>query len=178
VTELPDEHPDQPPRTPLQVGWIVFALLLLGLLLSGWFLITGAQHPVAGRATTPPMIGGGGTINESPTASTTFAQPPKSLPIPLPPSLPVPPGGEFGVSGVDNERTIACNDHDITVSGVDNTVTLTGHCGRVEISGMENTVVIDSAAAITVSGINNKVTFHSGSPILAKSGIDNTLEKG
>lgn len=155
------------PRTGLRIGWLVFALLVCALLVSGWFIVTDRMNsPVAGRPTVPPMLGGSGTIGPSPA-------------IPIPPEVPIPPAARGdSVAGVDNVRTIACDDNAVSISGVRNTVTVTGYCTRVDVSGVNNVVIIESAGAIDVSGIRNRVEFRSGSPELSKSGIDNTLERG
>lgn len=177
--------PEQPPRGTLRIGWVILALMVAGLLVSGWF-IANDRHPVTGRATMPPMLGGSGSVVPTPS----FPEPPfpapsgpvpvPSMPRPTAPPVqippPVDPGQDFQVAGVGKDVTIECTDHDVSVSGVDNTVTLTGRCNRVDVSGVGNTVVIDSAEAIDVSGMNNKVTFHSGAPQLDNSGIDNSVE--
>jgi hypothetical protein len=165
----------EPRRTGMRVGWIVLALLILGLIVGGIAIVSGrlapAHQPVAGTPTTAPVVGGGGAVpGRSPAPS---AGPSTAAPAPRPPS-----GGALSVAGVGNERTLACNDSVVSISGVDNTVVLTGHCTRVDISGVQNTVTIDEADAIDVSGMNNKVVFHFGTPELSQSGFDNTLERG
>lgn len=159
---------EHPPRRRLWIGWVILGVLAIGLLFSGWFIVRDAHHSVAGRPTLPPMLGGGGSVAEKPTARMSSA-----------PSAPSPtaPGETFDVAGVGGNRTIECGDHDVSVSGVDNTVVVTGHCNLVDVSGVGNTVVLDSADAIDVSGLNNKVTFHSGTPRLSNSGLNNTLNR-
>ena len=63
------------------------------------------------------------------------------------------------MSGVEENRTIACNDSTVTISGVDNIVVLTGHCARVDVSGVRNVVTVDAADSIVASGMNNKITY-------------------
>ena len=158
------EEGGAPPRTGLRIGWLVFALLALALLVSGWFIAADRMNrPVAGQPTVPPMLGGSGSVG------------PSRGPSPAPTVEPPDRGGS--VSGVGNVRTIVCDDNTASVSGVHNTVTITGNCTRVDVSGVENTVTIETAGAIVVSGIRNQVEFLSGSPELSKSGIDNTLER-
>ncbi|MCW1958617.1 MAG: DUF3060 domain-containing protein [Mycobacterium sp.] len=154
-------------RNGRRIGWLVFALLVIVLAVSGWLIAADRlNQPLAGRPTTPPMLGGSGPIDAT---VTTPAVPPRAT---------ARPSDGNTVSGVDNVRTITCVDNTASVSGVHNTVTVHGHCNRVEVSGVENTVTIDDADAIEVSGIGNRVRFLSGTPELTDSGIDNTLERG
>jgi hypothetical protein len=170
-------------RVGLRLGWVALALMAVGLIAGGLVILAGrGTSVISGEPTMPPMIGGGGTVSESPSIPTpspsvASATPGPSAaprtgaaPVPTPP-----PGGQVGVSGVGEERTVACTDNGVSISGVSNKVVLTGHCGRVDVSGVENTVTIESADAIGVSGLNNHVTFHSGNPGLDNSGIGNTL---
>lgn len=172
--------PDHAPRSGLWIGWVILAVLVIGLLISGWFIVRDESHSVSGRPTVPPMLGGGGPLAETPSArrpsapGMTPSQPPGSSG----PSITSSPGGDFDVAGVGKNLTIECRDHDFSVSGVENTVILTGRCARVDVSGVRNTVVIDSAESIDVSGMDNKVTFRSGTPRLRNSGLDNTLDRG
>lgn len=75
-----------------------------------------------------------------------------------------PAGGQYSVSGVDENETVECNGSNVTVSGFNNTVTLLGHCLSVTVSGVENQVSIDSADKIGASGFDNRVVYHSGDP--------------
>lgn len=171
------------PRVGLRLGWIALALLIIGLVVGGGTILASrSATPVSGR---PTMIGGGGTVTETPTTPTTSRYSPGAeiAPPVAPPSsaapVSTPPSGEaVSVSGVGNERTIACTDNAVSISGVDNTVVLTGHCNRVVVSGVKNVVSVDGADAIVVSGMNNEVIFHSGTPELSNSGIDNALGPG
>jgi Protein of unknown function (DUF3060) len=90
---------------------------------------------------------------------------------------PPPPGGQLSVAGVNERKTLQCNDSIVSVSGVSNTVTITGHCKSVTVSGMDNQVTLDDAAAINASGFDNVVTYHSGSPEI-NSGGSNTVQQG
>lgn len=173
------ESTTHPPRVGLILGWSAFGLMAVGLIAGGWAILSGrGDTTISGEPTTQPMVGGGGTVAESP--STPMVSPPAPPPIPTPPTVPgpvaTPPrGGQVSVSGVGEERTIACEDNGVTISGVSNKVVLTGHCSLVDVSGIENTVTIESADSIGVSGLNNHVTFRSGTPQLDNSGIGNTL---
>jgi hypothetical protein len=87
------------------------------------------------------------------------------------------PGGQFSVAGIDENKTVPCNEANINVSGVNNTVTLTGHCLSVTVSGVENKVTIDSADTIGASGFDNKIVYLSGDPKIDASG-SNTVSRG
>ena len=88
-----------------------------------------------------------------------------------------PPGGQLGVSGMGENKTLECNDNPVFISGMGNIVTITGHCTTVTVSGMQNKVTLDSADQITASGVNNNVTYRSGSPNIFNSG-NNVVEQG
>jgi hypothetical protein len=87
-------------------------------------------------------------------------------------------GGQLTVSGINENRTVACNDSTVTVSGISNTVVLTGHCASLTVSGMKNVVTVDAVDNIDASGLDNQVTFHSGSPQISNSGSENTVQQG
>ncbi|MCB1263335.1 MAG: DUF3060 domain-containing protein [Mycobacterium sp.] len=162
-------HVETPPtaiRSGLRLGWVLLAVLVTGLVISGGvMLVDHRTRTVAGWPTgeqTPEVVA-----------------PAPEIPTAPAPSRPAPPTGEpITVSGVGGDRTVACTDGDVMISGVDNTVVLTGRCARVEVSGIENRVSIEEAAEIVVSGLNNEVRFRSGTPELNKSGLGNTVERG
>ncbi|GAY13654.1 DUF3060 domain-containing protein [Mycobacterium sp. shizuoka-1] len=168
-----------PPSSGLRIGWIVLALMVVGLIIGGGAILATSLFAV-NRPGTPTISGGGGTfttITSRPSRGTPVA------PVPAPSTSAAtvatpPPGGNLSVAGVDQNRRIACNDGVVTVSGVENTVVITGHCTRVTVSGMNNLVTVDAADAIDVSGIENKVTYRDGAPEISKSGFDNTVEQG
>jgi hypothetical protein len=135
---------------------------------------------------------GGETIYGRPDGS--FDEPSSQLPtapnIPAVPSFPnlpgfpdkgtesAPAGGEFSVSGIDENKIVACNDAKVTVSGVNNTVHLTGHCLSVTVSGVENNVTVDNADEIGASGFDNRVIYRSGDPKIDNFGGSNIVERG
>ena len=108
-----------------------------------------------------------------------------TIPIPnLPPDLPS--GGQvttqgdlITVNGIEQNRTIDCNNCSVDVNGVRNTIIVTGHCVKLNVNGIENTVTVDSADTITASGFDNRVTYHVGSPQVNNSGgSNNIVEQG
>ena len=88
-----------------------------------------------------------------------------------------PPGESIGVSGMNQNKTLECNDNYVTVSGMGNIVTITGHCTTVVVSGMQNKVTLDSSDEIKASGSNNVITYHSGSPDIQNGG-GNKVQQG
>jgi hypothetical protein len=111
--------------------------------------------------------------------------------IPSVPSIPAPPGwagadpdvltGAPGqtvtVSGIDETKTVACNDATVEISGIRNTVNITGHCVKVVVSGIENVITVGVADTIGASGFDNRVTYHAGSPQVDAAG-SNVVEQG
>jgi hypothetical protein len=88
-----------------------------------------------------------------------------------------PPGGQLGVAGMGENKTLECNDNHVSISGVSNTVTITGHCTTVTVSGMQNKVTLETSDQISASGVNNVITYHSGSPDINNAG-NNTVQQG
>jgi hypothetical protein len=96
-----------------------------------------------------------------------------------PPVTPLPPaGGDLGVSGINANRTIACNASNVRVSGIQNKVVITGHCTSLSVSGVQNSITVDTVDSIEVSGFNNQITYHTGSPSIDKSGDGNVVQQG
>jgi hypothetical protein len=131
---------------------------------------------------------GGGSFDEpesvGPTASPPAAEPSIVPNVPGFPGVPgqdaetAPPGGQFSISGIDENRTVACNDASVSISGVNNTVTLTGSCLRVTVSGVENNVTVDNADILSASGFDNRIIYRSGHPQINNFGGSNTVERG
>lgn len=94
------------------------------------------------------------------------------------PSATAPAGETVTISGINENKTVACNGTVINISGISNTVTLTGHCATVNVSGLQNVITVDNVDSIEASGLNNKVTYHSGSPKISKNGSGNVVEQG
>lgn len=159
--------------------WVVFGaaaavLLIVGL---GVAIYSATTSTVDGRGS---AVGGGGSVGVAP------ALPPPG-PRPNLPSRPAdprylvitgPPGASLNVSGISENRTVACNDNPVSISGVSNTVTITGHCTSVEVSGMQNAVSMETADAITASGFENRVTYRSGAPKVENAGNNNVVVQG
>ncbi|MCV7163717.1 DUF3060 domain-containing protein [Mycobacterium stomatepiae] len=169
-----------------RLWWIVGTVIVIGVLALAGGIAAFAAHQISGvrsiinseisttpstssRVTTSPR-----TTTRSPRSSTS-APPTTSGPS----TLPLPPqAAPLDVSGIDENKTIVCNDNVVTVSGINNTIVITGHCASLTVSGMKNSVTVDSSDAIDASGMNNQVTFHSGSPKISNSGVDNVVAQG
>ena len=160
----------------IRVGWIVLALLVVGLVVGGGAIVATSLFSV-NRAGTPTISGGGGTFTTA-TRPSRSSQPSRPTVAPTPPGPGLGPGGDVSIAGVGQNKTIACNDSAVTISGMDNNVEITGHCTHVQVSGMNNVVTVEAADTIDASGMDNKITYRSGSPKVNKSGFDNTVEQG
>ena len=176
---------DAPYGSPLRkssagIPWVLFGVIAVVFLAA---IGAGAVIWMTRSAETGPGVsGGGGSIN-IPTVP--------SIEIPSMPSIPAPPGspdadpnvitGAPGqtvtVSGIDENKTVACNDATVTISGIRNTVNITGHCVSVSVSGIENIITVDIADTIGASGFDNKVTYHAGTPQIDATG-SNVVEHG
>lgn len=171
--------PGPPPQRPSsnRVWWILGTVVVIGVLALAGGIAAFAAHQISGVKS---------IIASPPTMSTTFSPPsistnpvPSRRKSPSPSTSPTaPPGTELSVSGINENRTIACNDNMVNVSGVSNTVTITGHCASLSVSGVQNSVTVEAVEAIEASGFNNKVTYHSGAPKISNSGGSNVVQQG
>ncbi|AOS93953.2 hypothetical protein AN480_24710 [Mycobacterium intracellulare subsp. chimaera] len=159
-----------PPPSPSgnRVWWILGTVIVIGVIALAGGIAAFAAHQISGVKsfiTSPPSV----PTTPAPSASRRAA--PSTSPAP-------PRGARLSVAGINESRTIACNDNIVSVSGVSNTVTITGHCASLSVSGVQNAVTIEAAEAITASGFNNKVTYHSGTPKISNSGDSNVVTQG
>ncbi|OBK23645.1 hypothetical protein A5634_05255 [Mycobacterium asiaticum] len=177
-------YPGATPRSSSGMRWF---WILAGVGILGVLLLVGGIAAYAARQfahgdlvvsspteTTSANASSGSTApgTEPPTGKT---HAPSSGPSP---SAGAPAGEPVIVSGINDNKTIACSDNTITISGISNHVVLTGHCATVNVSGLNNIVTVDAVDTIEASGLNNKVTYHSGSPKISKSGSGNEVEQG
>ncbi|VBA33672.1 hypothetical protein LAUMK13_00321 [Mycobacterium innocens] len=157
--------------------WILAAVFVVGILVVVGGIVAFAGSHISRTLSTltptfPTISSPAGTVappsgskTQTPTAG------PSTSPAP-------PPGGNLSVSGLHENKTLACNDSVVEISGMSNTVVITGRCASLTVSGIENTVTVDAVDTIEASGINNKVTYHSGSPKVSKSGSGNVVQQG
>ncbi|HTX95967.1 MAG TPA: DUF3060 domain-containing protein [Mycobacterium sp.] len=174
--------PGPPPQRPSgnRMWWILGTVIVIGMLALAGGIAAFAAHQLSGVRS---------IINSTPTISTTFG-PTTSTPSspgpsttqtknPTPSTSATPPvGGKLSVSGINENRTLVCNDSTVSVSGVSNTVVITGHCARITVSGVQNSITVDAADNIDASGFNNKVIYHSGNPKISNAGDSNVVEPG
>ncbi len=163
--------------------WILGTVIVIGMLALAGGIAAFAAHQLSGvrsiiespptipRGTTSPPSIPNSPSSRSPSPTKTEATSPSTSPTP-------PPGGKLSVSGINESRTIACNDSFVSVSGVSNTVVITGHCARVSVSGVQNSITVDAVDDIDAAGFNNKVTYHSGTPKISNPGDSNVVEQG
>ncbi|MBY0287355.1 MAG: DUF3060 domain-containing protein [Mycobacteriaceae bacterium] len=173
--QQPYGDPYQPPfgthYTPIQKKAGVPVGVVIGLIAVVFVILAGIGVVVSLMSSTIQESGGGGTVGE-PGGTRTFVPPTITFPdFPDFTGLPsddteqtATPGTPTSVSGVDETRTVVCQNGDVNISGVNNTVTLTGNCGTVSVSGVENKITVDSANAISASGFDNEIVYLSGDP--------------
>jgi hypothetical protein len=171
-----------PPKPPSgnRMWWILGTIIVIGVIALAGGIAAFAAHQLSGVRsiiTSPPTISGpftspGNTpTSPAPSTSRTRASAPSTSPTP-------PPGGQLNISGINGNRTIACNDSVVSVSGVSNTVVITGHCASLTVSGVQNSITVDTVDTIDASGFNNKVTYHSGTPKVSNAGDSNVVQQG
>jgi hypothetical protein len=126
----------------------------------------------------------GGLVILSPTPSSAaqsagVTQAPASAPSASPSAAPTAPAGaNLTISGIKENRTIACNDSAMNVSGISNKVVITGHCTSLNVSGVQNSITVDAVDSIDASGFNNQITYHTGSPTIQNFGGQNVVQQG
>jgi Protein of unknown function (DUF3060) len=178
--------PGPPQRTSgNRTWWILGTVVVVGTLALVGGIAAVASHQFSGVRSiieSPPTTTGDMSSTPSvpgPSSSRTKTTRPSPSPSASPSTSPAPPpGGSLSVSGINENRTITCNDNNVSVSGVSNTVVITGHCTRLSVSGMQNAITVDAVDTIDASGFDNKVTYHSGVPKISNSGGSNVVEKG
>jgi hypothetical protein len=172
------------------IPWLVFGLIAVVFIAvaAGAIIFMTRMTGV----TTPDdssVSSGGGSIDISIPAGPSI--PSVEIPdVPSVPDIPTPglpdtepsvisgaPGQTVTVSGIDEIRTVTCNDATVTVSGIRNTVNIVGHCAAVTVSGIENTITVDAADSIGASGFDNKITYRSGTPQIDATD-SNTVQLG
>lgn len=170
------------------IPWLIFGLIAVVFVVIAAGVIVFVTKMAGVTAPDDSTVSsGGGSVD----ISIPSAPPIPSIDIPSMPSIPAPPGapnteptaitGAPGqtvtVSGIDENKTVACNDAIVSISGIRNTVTITGHCAEVSVSGIENKITVDAADKIGASGFDNVVTYIAGAPTVDVAG-SNTVQQG
>jgi Protein of unknown function (DUF3060) len=161
-----------PPKPPSgdRMWWILGAVIVIGVIALAGGIAAFAAHQLSGVRS---------IISSPPTIAGPFASPSNTPSSPVPSTSPTPPpGGQLSVSGINENRTIACNDSIVSVSGVSNTVAITGHCASLTVSGVQNSITVDTVDSINASGFNNKMIYHSGTPKITNAGGSNVVQQG
>lgn len=171
-----------PPKRPSgnRMWWILGTVIVIGMLALAGGIAAFAAHQLSGVRsiiTSPPTIS---VPFPSPSNSPTQPAPStsKTRTSPPPTSATPPAGGELSISGISENRTIACNDSIVSVSGVSNTVVITGHCASLTVSGVQNSISVDAVDTIDAAGFNNTVTYHTGTPKISNAGGSNVIQQG
>ncbi len=128
------------------------------------------------RPASPGVSGGGGSV-ETPEV----VVPTPEIPVPSDPAdevITVEAGDTHSLGGIEQHKTIVCNQGMVNISGMTNTIEVKGDCVSVSVSGMDNVVTVESARSIMASGFDNKVTYYSGAPEISQSGTGNVIEQG
>jgi hypothetical protein len=165
-----------------RLRWILGTMIVIGVLALAGGIAAFAAHQLSGvKSIISSSVPSTTQITSSPQSSPRSPTPPGRTATPTagPSTVPLPPlGGQLSVSGINENKTIACNDSVVTVSGISNTIVIVGHCASLTVSGMQNSITVDAADTIDASGISNQVTFRSGSPQISKSGDGNVVQQG
>ncbi len=127
----------------------------------------------------PGIAGGGGSVDTPDVDIPTPAAPPVVKPFdPSDDVVTVEAGDTLSLGGIEQHKTIVCNQGTVNISGMTNTVEVKGDCVSVSVSGMNNVITVESARSITASGFDNHVTYRSGVPEVSQSGSGNIIEQG
>jgi hypothetical protein len=173
---FPSPSPAQYSRSNRTV-WIIAGVFVIGMIAlpAAIFLFTAHQVSRSGITTLLPIPS---MSSEAPTPSGVMTQTRAAPSTSLTAAPTAPKGGKLSVAGINENRTIVCNDSAVDVSGVSNTVVITGHCASLSVSGVQNKVTVQAADSIQASGFNNQITYLAGSPQIDQSGDGNVVQKG
>ena len=163
-----------PPQTSARnrTWWIVAGVFVIGMIALPAAILFFTAHQVSHSRLS--------TLFPTPSIAPDLPSPSSAIAPTAPAAIPsAPPSGEnLIVSGINESRTIACNQNTVSISGVSNTVVITGHCARLSVSGVQNKVTVESVDSIEESGFNNQVTYHKGFPQIEQSGQGNVASRG
>jgi hypothetical protein len=165
----------------LVVGLIAVVAIVIfgGIGLIVWNVVSATGGSISTREGGETSFAGSGGSVDTPAEKPTESAPGGLPGIPDVSALPTaPPSAQVTISGIEENKTIACTDSAVSISGVDNTVTITGHCVSVSVSGMRNQVTVDASDSISASGFENRIIYHSGSPQIDNFGGNNIIEQG
>ncbi|MGA9493158.1 MAG: DUF3060 domain-containing protein [Mycobacterium sp.] len=163
-----------PPQTSARnrTWWIVAGVFVIGMIALPAGILFFTAHQVSHSRLT--------TLFPTPSISPDRPSPSSAITSTAPAAVPSAPpsGGNLTVSGINESRTIACNQTSVSISGVSNTVVITGHCTSLSVSGVQNKVTVEGVDNIEASGFGNQVTYLKGSPHVEESGQGNVVHQG
>jgi len=177
-----------PQKVSSGIPWLVFGLIaVVFIAVAAGIIIFMTRMTSITAPDDSSVSSGGGSVDISIPSAPSIP----SIQIPSMPSIPAAPGApnaepnvitgapgqSVSVSGIDQNKTVACNDATVTISGIRNTVTITGHCAEVSVSGIENKITVDAADKIGASGFDNVITYIAGDPQIDAVG-SNTVQRG
>jgi hypothetical protein len=161
-----------------RVWWILAAFFIIGTIAIplglAVFGINRASHSGLTTLLPNPSI----SPSNAPPAASGAQTPAPGSPMSPGPAPTAPAGANLTISGISQNRTIACNQSVIDVIGISNNVVITGHCASLHVSGVQNSITVDAIDSIQVSGFDNQITYHTGSPSIDKSGEGNVVQQG
>jgi hypothetical protein len=160
-----------PAKSGMRAGWILLAVFVVGAVVIAAGVAVFGAHLFSSR----------GWSIASPSARPSISRPnssPTNTPTTGAQTSTAAPGAQISVSGIGENKTIACNNNAVNISGVSNTIVITGHCASLNVSGIKNTITVDAADSIEASGFNNQVTYHSGTPSVNNFGESNVVQQG
>jgi hypothetical protein len=168
------------PRSPSRARllWVLLPFFVFGVVALISYNTDRHSRGVVILSPTPstPSISASGA---APAPSAGVTQAPAPAPSTSPSAAPTAPAGaNLTISGIKENRTVACNGSVITISGISNKVVITGHCASLNVSGVQNSITVDASDTIEASGFNNQITYHTGSPSIENSGQQNIVQKG
>lgn len=176
------QFPSPPRKSSGGIPWAVFGLIAV-LFIGG--AVAGAIFYTSRSGGGSSVSSGGGSI-DVPSIPSYPSFPSIEIPsIPAVPGAPetdptvivASPGENVSVSGIDENKTVTCNDGSVSISGIRNTVNVIGRCVKVSVSGVNNVVTVEAADTIGASGFDNRITYRSGSPQVDNAG-SNVVEQG
>jgi len=181
----------QPQKVSGGIPWLIFGMIAVAFIaVAGGIIVVMTKMAGVTAQDDSGVSSGGGTVDISIPAAPSV--PSVEIPsMPSLPSIPAPPGapnadpnvitGAPGqtvtFTGIDDNKTVACNDATVEINGIRNSVTITGHCAAVTVSGVENKITVDAADTIGVSGFDNVITYIAGEPQIDNAGT-NTVQRG
>jgi hypothetical protein len=166
------------PTSSNRIWWILAAFFVIGMIaIPLGFAVFGINRATHGGFVSLPPMSSVSPSAAAPSASQ--AQTPGPGSSTSPSAAPTAPAGaSLTISGIKENRSIACNNSAVNISGISNKVVITGHCASLNVSGVQNSVTVDAVDSIDASGFNNQITYHTGSPTIQNFGGQNVVQQG